>query len=920
MKHIQRLLAAIVAAICCLFIVRYAHATAPPGGYRIVETRKDVVVLEIGEGTTYRMLKSNFGKQFRESTGKELDDFEALQALNPKTTIPVCWPPGDGPMYRGSGHTEVWATCKSEHKTLWLIAGPGGYIEIPIVKKTVETYAEWKLRHESMDACEDASCVAKYVKNPKAASGLGKTLAPQPVPVAVTSPSGNGTELAFANAKVADLERKLAEANKKLETPAAPATIAPAKTQTSSWGWLVLWLGSCGTLLLFGYLYAVRPRDRRISALHEDYNALDLEKATVEANAKRARKDMRSEVVLYAQGIGVPVVEKDSFTDIVAALKERSDVLMKAHKCDADVIADLTRRMIDLAAQLGVKLPDGAGLTQIYAAIATHLVDISKQLKLSRDKLEDISKEKQRYGELEDQLKPSIQRLIEIDNQRTDLVPKLARLEQKIKANPDAPPEARQQAEQAVVTLRNALRTFESQSDHVLAHIAPIHSEYDQIKQRLTGRSDTVLDHYKEAQRDRNDAAADRAAAAMDRAAATAALQEVASLKSEAAQELARAQTLASDAATRHKDLDARQAFVEDREYQAGLREGDVRQVWDANMHLLGDALKLLGYEPEKMQIVDVLALDGVRGIQFEFQKGFEQVSMINSKLGKELEQAREDLERVRSELDGQRRDGFHVEQLAETNAELEMRLTRAERALAEREGKWMGTIFREREAQSFRELELKGEVATLRSQLDVLNTQPAYAPTNLPPPAEERTNGLSAAHRMGAIDPIAHLAGRAARGDDGQGEPALSSTGEVLSVVGQAPNSTPDFERTQDFERNEAGEVVRVASYVNPLQAKKLAEWLGEFASGDRGKVFRVTPDTYWQFLAFLKVRVEIMEAVFMRADGTMSEQYKDPSIQKLLKKASFGSMLIIANKTDTLSPPAKRTLPPAFSRDPRH
>lgn len=147
-------------------------ADAPHGGYRVVTTTQTaVVLLEVGVGLSTRTLAQDFGAQFTKSTGsdlKTLGGLQKLQALNPKTTIPVCETRGDGPIFKGAEHLEVWQSCPEQQQALWLIAGRT--VEIPLVRVEIETFAEQWVRLQRADACEDVACLKANL--PKARASL----------------------------------------------------------------------------------------------------------------------------------------------------------------------------------------------------------------------------------------------------------------------------------------------------------------------------------------------------------------------------------------------------------------------------------------------------------------------------------------------------------------------------------------------------------------------------------------------------------------------------------------------------------------------------------------------------------------------------------------------------------------------------
>ena len=220
MSRLFRYVVAMIVGLCTIFFVMQVKAEAPDRGYRVVKTDdKDAVVIEIGKDTSLTNIAANFGAQFKKSTGynlASLEGLEALQELNPETTIPVCWPSGNGAIFKGAKHTEVWASCPKLDKTLWLIAGRT--IRIPLVKVTVETFSQKWERLTKLDECSDLGCIMAHLKDGKAlvepkteihVAAQRPSSASGAAPTPIASVSSDAAALAKMNAEITRLTSEL---------------------------------------------------------------------------------------------------------------------------------------------------------------------------------------------------------------------------------------------------------------------------------------------------------------------------------------------------------------------------------------------------------------------------------------------------------------------------------------------------------------------------------------------------------------------------------------------------------------------------------------------------------------------------------------------------------------------------------------
>ncbi len=247
---IFRRLCSVLLALCCIFCARSALAAAPDGGYRVVRTTAKATVLEVGLGLSTRRLATEFGEQFMKSTGTDLNTLaglEKLQALNPKTTIPVCQTLGNGPSYEGAEKMGVWTSCPANLKALWLIAGLT--VEIPIVKVEIETFAQRWTRLQAVDACADTACLAANLKNSSVLTALKTIPATHdarlatPVPATVTPAPSSSIAETVLTARIKELERQI-------------AATTPTPTQWhSNWEWFVAAIVFFLAAAVFGYFW-----------------------------------------------------------------------------------------------------------------------------------------------------------------------------------------------------------------------------------------------------------------------------------------------------------------------------------------------------------------------------------------------------------------------------------------------------------------------------------------------------------------------------------------------------------------------------------------------------------------------------------------------------------------------------------------
>ncbi|MEK7116495.1 MAG: hypothetical protein AAB879_03810 [Patescibacteria group bacterium] len=304
MSRLFRYVVAMIVGLCTIFFVMQVKAEAPDRGYRVVKTDdKDAVVIEIGKDTSYKTLNANFGVLFKKSTGFDLDSLEgleALQGLNPETTIPVCWPPGNGAIYKGAKHTEVWASCPAAQKTLWLIAGRT--IRLPLVNVTVETFSQKWERLTTLDECKDAACVVAHLKD----GSRWKALVEPKTEILVAAQRSSSASGAAPTpiASVSSDAAAHAKMNAEITRPTSELTSVRAEPDAAQknphsgyfhWGWFAAAIVSFVVFLVFtakaGYdPYLMREHARKTGELAEAEQELVTAKADHVAAAKQAKQ------------------------------------------------------------------------------------------------------------------------------------------------------------------------------------------------------------------------------------------------------------------------------------------------------------------------------------------------------------------------------------------------------------------------------------------------------------------------------------------------------------------------------------------------------------------------------------------------------------------------------------------------------
>lgn len=241
-NRVQHLILAAAAFAVALIMSGTVYAAPLPGTFQMVNRdgadngRPHVMV---GARVTVNQIVSAFGVMYRSATGQELT-WQKIQAANPRTTIPVCNIPGDGPMWRGRGDTSVWEGCPEKHQSIALVAGPSGVLVIPM--EQIETHAEKLKRLEAQDLCfKSAECLAERIKKlgAKPPEPAVREPAPSPEPEAETSEPASPAPSASAP----------------IPQPGDAENVEPAAVLTRPGLGTSSWLGILGLTLVLGLVF-----------------------------------------------------------------------------------------------------------------------------------------------------------------------------------------------------------------------------------------------------------------------------------------------------------------------------------------------------------------------------------------------------------------------------------------------------------------------------------------------------------------------------------------------------------------------------------------------------------------------------------------------------------------------------------------
>ncbi len=632
MTKLFRFFVAMLVAFCGVFATVSARAEAPSGGYRVVEERADAYILEIGKCNggcnQWKMLEAAYGATYKAATGRDLTDLEGFQSVNPNATLPVCLKAdGNNTKVGAAGDLSFWTSngCPAERRALFLRAGVGpvGYVTIPRVTTKVVTFSERYERLEAQDKCfKSAECLANEAKK---LGGKVDVKAPSST-LETAELTAAKTELAKANENIAKIEKDLEEAKKNQSVP-------PRKWH-SHWIWFALTLVLMLLSLIVGngIAYVLFKAEEQLG------------------NLRNAHKDLNA--------------KHD-------ALDKKYDVATSAL---ARVKAEAANEKVKHQSVVGAYEARNAELNTHSNANQMRVRAFQQELDAALSKLAGIKEAQLRYAELEDQLKPSHARLIEIDDERTRRTYDLEIMRRRLVGVKND--ERRKLLEAVIAEQEGILTARHEERVSVLTGMAPIQKEYDALKRELTGRSDMTLVLYKEAQHDRNDAAKERAAAQAD-------LAEAARLKDEATEAAQRMNAQLADVESRKKALDEREqklneawaAVISEAKRVAAredellaeisAREEQVRIRKDALEHLLNDTLEALGLDKlgldANIQLEEIMKRNGASGILYEAaqrtkiaedarkkqEEETAQIMRTNVTIAAELERTRADLDRV---------------------------------------------------------------------------------------------------------------------------------------------------------------------------------------------------------------------------------------------------------------------------------
>lgn len=501
MKRFTRLFTALMAAICCLFVVMTVRAEAPKGGYRVVGSDKDgAAILEVGVNLSVEVLIKDFGKSYEKVTGEPLTK-KIFREANKDVTIAVCHTPHDGPVHHGRNNTMVWEkTCSADPaaQDLWLIAG--STVKIPTEK--VETYEERAARLTALDACEDVNCIADHASNPKLKENLkkGSTATPSvaaPVAPAATA-SADASALTAAKAENTKLAAQVAELTKQIENAkSAPAVLAPSTGSPGNgerFVW-IMFLVAVGGVAAFFYLKdrGKQVGFKRLTSAHKDLND-DYEEL-------KRKFDMiepaSQEINLLATKFGINVPQGGTPATVKVPRKlsneiwERHENLDKAwkdtHHQALEKSATAINRLKDenvrlvaerdaLRTQQNEIASRVAGVNERVARMEAELAAKQVELAASKKRIDELNAQAQayvtidelkaEYKRLESELKPGRERFIQI---RKDLAVKkthLAVLQQLTKSG-----ERSAELQASIAKLEEEISTLKEQSAAVLENI-----------------------------------------------------------------------------------------------------------------------------------------------------------------------------------------------------------------------------------------------------------------------------------------------------------------------------------------------------------------------------------------------------------------------------------------------------------------
>ncbi len=552
----------------------------------------------------------------------------ALREENRDLTIALCHTLGDGfadgkiRSFEERRIDRAWFNCKPEDgKERYVYVLPGTVIKLR-GRHVIPPDKKLELA-DQIGACKDAECVKRIAAQLGATTGDNAA----PPPAGATPPSGNTTPPSSDGSLVTELKKcygnfscvigALRGNGIKVVVPEAKAEQSEAPKAQDNF-WLILALVSfIGlSLVLAIVLYVVHRRaavaarfsTEKIGELQTDLAHKEDAVASLKGQLDTAKSATKS--------------SDERLRSVAAAMQVVTDAMVKCAK-RWNVVIPATYKQLEL-----FNLISGH-LDEVYVQIAqanrgkdeaekkvkgllsevTQRNDEVEALQKTLDE-KNLAEEKDRKhcAELYEILNAANADLILIDNETTDLHGPYGELKARFA-------EAQQNDPANAPDLRYQLDACETRFTElaqdrmkVVDRKAAAQAEFDVLFKRLAGFEFTEAKLYAEAQRDRNDAATELGKARLT------------ARYAQAQQD--RLSVLEADLGEREIEIKAREAAVAITEAEQARRqtELDTREADSFELNLkwreiMGGLLALLGYDPNKMTLEEIIAIDGSKGV-----------------------------------------------------------------------------------------------------------------------------------------------------------------------------------------------------------------------------------------------------------------------------------------------------------------
>ena len=536
MKLVQRFLIAMSAMLIFILTTGAAQADVPDGGFKVTSDTLTGTTLEFGSNASFGAIKAKVGDQFKEYYGRELDD-ASVQAAFPDKIIPACIKTDGGryqTKYYGVNNTRPWTEdCKTSGvKLAWFIIGTQitfpkvpkpvvGSTAVPVVARPrILTYEEKEaLRDEKCSCFDKKECLIKRLGElgVKTDAKVEPTSTPPSATPGTQMTTVDAEALKSTNAKVADLEKQLAQAK---QAP-APATVVTFTSQRPQWPLPLLVFTLClgGFIVFYGMKH--KPTLQRVTLLAEAsvkyHNHLDamtqerdaaipakiaLEALATEFGFKTEGGPFRSNPELTHDDIAEKIRKmRSTLVDEVAKAQgeltksvgnaQRTAQEMQA-KIDAALkrAAEAERSAAHQSAVAEQRLIDGKALTHQIAELGIQVSAQAGEIAQAKDREKDAAKKRSRFEQLCTDLSPMFKDLIRISLslQHLKVQHAVRKLHGQIYVSKNEPIPAELQAE--IETDEIEATSLREQVKKLQAHMRPWTKEKSAIRLQLLGSKD----------------------------------------------------------------------------------------------------------------------------------------------------------------------------------------------------------------------------------------------------------------------------------------------------------------------------------------------------------------------------------------------------------------------------------------------